>query len=65
MPVTPGEVYVLTIYNLDYIPGAKPRLRKGLEGDHRWYLNSGIGEVGGYEDYAFKVYSKPGPLPLR
>ncbi len=73
--VTPGETYVLTVYNFDYVGGGPLRLRKGLSGDHSWYLNSGLGQPGGYPnggcapnletDLAFKVYSRKGPLPSR
>lgn len=38
--VTPGETYVLTVYNADYQPNPV-RLKDGLEGDHRWILNAG------------------------
>ncbi len=72
--VTPGETYVLTVYNRDYVGGGKTRLKEGLEGDHSWYLNSAPGRPEGYPnggisektetDIAFKVYAEPGPLPV-
>jgi hypothetical protein len=71
--VTPGEAYVLNVYNLDFTSGPKPKLKKGLQGNHTWYVNSGPGDVGDYpngsfsrysfEDLAFKVYARPGALP--
>jgi hypothetical protein len=73
--VIPGETYVLTVYNKDYVGGGETRLKEGLSGDHAWYLNSGPGETGDYpngsmapgreEDLAFKVYAEAGPLPTR
>jgi hypothetical protein len=71
--VTPGETYVLTVYNKDYIGGGETRLKEGLAGDHAWYLNSGPGQSGDYPngsiapgretDLGFKVYAEAGPLP--
>ena len=73
--VTPGETYVLTVYNKDYIGGGETRLKDGLSGDHSWYLNSGPADVGDYPnggvtpgqetDLAFKVYPEVGPLPAK
>jgi hypothetical protein len=70
--VTPGELYVLTVYNRDYL-GGPTRMRPELSGDHTWYLNSSVGQPGDYpngsrspdelDDLAFKVYAQPGPLP--
>jgi len=71
--VTPGETYVLTVYNKDYVGGGETRLKDGLSGDHAWYLNSGPGRAGDYpnggmspgreDDLAFRVDAEPGPLP--
>lgn len=71
--LTPGETYVLTVYNKDYIGGGATRLKDGLAGDHAWYLNSGPSTIGDYPnggmgpneeaDLAFKVYAVDGPLP--
>ncbi|MFQ6097192.1 MAG: sialidase family protein, partial [Armatimonadota bacterium] len=71
--VTPGETYVLTVYNLDYVGGGATRLKEGLSGDHSWFINAGPGKVGDYpnggmggnveEDLAFKVYAEEGALP--
>jgi hypothetical protein len=70
--VTPGELYVLTVYNRDYL-GGPTRIRPELSGDHAWYLNTSVGQPGDYpngsmspdelDDLAFKVYAQPGPLP--
>lgn len=38
--VVPGEPYVLTVYNADYLP-TPIRLKPGLKGDHWWVLNVG------------------------
>ena len=75
MKVTPGETYVLTVYNKDYIGGGETRLKDGLSGDHAWYLNSGPADSGDYPnggitpgqeiDLAFKVYPEVGPLPAK
>lgn len=71
--IEPGETYVVTVYNKDYVGGGETRLKDGLSGDHRWFLNSGTGGAGDYpnggitsdlcEDLAFKVYGTAGPLP--
>ena len=71
--VTPGETYVLTVYNKDYLGGGPTRLKDGLSGDHSWYLNYGSSVRDEYpnggmslsdqRDLAFKVYAEPGPLP--
>ncbi len=71
--VVPGQTYVLTVYNKDYLGGGKTRLKDGLVGDHAWYVNSGPGESADYPnggmdpgqeaDLAFKVYAQIGPLP--
>lgn len=71
--VTPGDTYVLTVYNRDYIGGGETRLKDGLEGDHWWYVNSAPAGPKGYPnggistgsetDLAFKVYAEEGPLP--
>ena len=71
--LTPGETYVLTVYNRDYVGGGKTVLVKGLQGDHFWYLNSSPPGPTGYPnggisrgqgtDIAFKVYAEEGPLP--
>ena len=71
--VTPGETYVLTVYNKDYVGGGETRLKDGLSGDHAWYLNSGPDHAGDYpngsmspgqeSDLAFRVYGEVGPLP--
>ena len=70
--VEPGELYVLTVYNRDYL-GGPTRIRPELTGDHTWYLNTSVGQPGDYpngsmspdelEDLAFRVYAQPGPLP--
>ncbi len=69
--VTPGETYVLTVYNADYIPNPI-RLRPGLRGDHFWYLTANIegypnGSLYGHYglDLGFVVYSKVPPGPPR
>ncbi len=69
--VTPGETYVLTVYNKDYLGGGTTA--EGLSGDHSWYVNYGLSVSGGYPnggvspsdqtDLAFKVYSEAGSLP--
>ena len=69
----PGEMYAITVYNNDYIGGGRTRLKKGLTGDHAWYLNSDRCPMGGYPngsispreetDIAFKVYAEVGELP--
>lgn len=71
--VTPGETYVLTVYNLDYTGGGETKLKPGLEGDHWWFVNSAPPGPHGYPnggvstrgetDLAFKVYAEQGPLP--
>jgi len=71
MEVKPREFYVLTIYNADYAQVG--RLRKGLTGDHTWFLNYDRSGYDSYpnggiapdrtEDIAFKVYSELGRLP--
>jgi len=71
--VTPGETYVLTVYNLDYLGGGPTRLKPGLTGDHSWFLNTNAGHAADYpngsmsanteRDIAFKVYHDIGPLP--
>jgi hypothetical protein len=71
--VKPGETYVLTVYNKDYLGGGRTRLKEGLSGDHSWYLNGGPADIGDYPngstapgqetDLAFKVYAEVGPLP--
>lgn len=74
LAVTPGETYVLTVYNRDYTGGGETKLKEGLEGDHRWFINTGQGGLDDYPnggmsdvsgtDLAFKVYAEPGPLPV-
>ena len=72
--VTPGELYAFTLYNNDFIGGKETRLKDGLTGDHRWYVN--CGKPYGLRDYpngsrdpqvdqdlAFKVYAEEGELP--
>jgi len=71
--VTPGETYVLTVYNLDYVGGGKTRLKDGLTGNHAWYVNSGAEQLTGYPnggmsttdetDLAFRVHAQRGPVP--
>ncbi len=68
--VEPGKLYVMTVYNLDYIGGVPGTpLKEGLTGEHFWRLNSGLGYPNGgigpgsETDIAFKVYAEPGPLP--
>ena len=73
LTVTPEEMHVLTVYNKDYTGGGETKLKDGLEGDHRWFINTGQGGVDDYpnggigptrfQDLAFKVYSEPGELP--
>ena len=73
VPVTPGETYVLTVYNKDYVGGGETRLKDGLSGDHAWYLNSGNPRSADYPnggvapgreaDLGFKVYDEIGALP--
>lgn len=75
LEVTPGETYVLTVYNKDYVGGGETRLKDGLTGDHAWYLNSSPGDAGDYvnggiathseTDLGFKVYAEAGPLPQK
>ncbi|NOZ20712.1 MAG: exo-alpha-sialidase [Planctomycetes bacterium] len=72
--VTPGETYAFTLYNNDFIGGKETRLKDGLTGDHRWYVNGGK-PFGSHnypngsrdpqveQDLAFKVYAEEGPLP--
>jgi len=69
--VTPGEEYVLTVYNADYDP-TPVRLKEGLEGDHRWILNAGPPEYpnGGTDarnplDIGFCVYGETPKEPPR
>jgi hypothetical protein len=73
VPVTPGETYVLTVYNKDYLGGGPTRLKPGLSGDHAWYLNSGPAHLGDYpnggmapgqeRDLAFQVCAEVVPVP--
>jgi len=71
--VTPGETYVFTLYNKDFVGGKGTRLKEGLTGNHVWYVNCGRPGMSDYAnggigpsldvDLAFKVYPEEGPLP--
>ncbi|MEW6357275.1 MAG: sialidase family protein [Planctomycetota bacterium] len=72
--VAPSETYALTLYNNDFIGGKETRLKDGLTGDHRWFVNcgrpygphdypNGSLDPDSDQDLAFKVYADEGALP--